>query len=134
MAEQSLQDKLTLEGIKQFYIDVGMEDKKYDVLKVDFITEKLRGDDILVSAIHDEMEQAQRETAMKEFRSGSSRLMISTDLLARGIDIQQVSVVISYESTTSLPTMRTISTVSAVAVDSVVKVDLDQGDAKRYWR
>jgi translation initiation factor 4A len=48
------------------------------------------------------MEQKQREVLMKEFRSGSSRVLITTDLLARGIDVQQVSLVINYD----LPTHR----------------------------
>merc|ERR550532_434674 len=39
----------------------------------------------------------EREIIMKEFRSGSSRVLISTDLLARGIDVQQVSLVINYD-------------------------------------
>src|SRR5215471_16989109 len=43
------------------------------------------------------MEQKQREVLMKEFRSGSSRVLITTDLLARGIDVQQVSLVINYD-------------------------------------
>src|SRR5580658_1352516 len=43
------------------------------------------------------MEQKQREVLMKEFRSGSSRVLIATDLLARGIDVQQVSLVINYD-------------------------------------
>jgi superfamily II DNA/RNA helicase len=49
-----------------------------------------------VSAMHGDMEQGQREVIMKEFRSGSSRVLIATDLLARGIDVQQVSLVIKY--------------------------------------
>lgn len=55
-----------------------------------------------VSAMHGDMEQKQREVLMKEFRSGSSRVLITTDLLARGIDVQQVSSVINYD----LPTNR----------------------------
>ena len=51
---------------------------------------------------HGDMEQKQREVLMKEFRSGSSRVLITTDLLARGIDVQQVSLVINYD----LPTNR----------------------------
>lgn len=43
------------------------------------------------------MEQKQRDILMKEFRSGSSRVLITTDLLARGIDVQQVSLVINYD-------------------------------------
>ena len=48
------------------------------------------------------MEQKQREVLMKEFRTGSTRVLITTDLLARGIDVQQVSLVINYD----LPTNR----------------------------
>ncbi|KAJ2077339.1 translation initiation factor eIF4A [Coemansia sp. RSA 988] len=109
--------ELTLEGIKQFYIDVGREDFKFDTLadiyetititqavifcntrrKVDFLTDKLRERSFTVSAMHGEMDQNQRNTIMKEFRSGSSRILITTDLLARGIDVQQVSLVINYD-------------------------------------
>ncbi|KAJ2719762.1 translation initiation factor eIF4A [Coemansia sp. Benny D115] len=115
-------DELTLEGIKQFYISVEREDYKFDTLadlyetfsitqavifcntrrKVDFLTDKLRERNFTVSAMHGDMEQGQRDTIMKEFRSGSSRILITTDLLARGIDVQQVSLVINYD----LPTNR----------------------------
>jgi translation initiation factor 4A len=47
--------------------------------------------------MHGDMDQGQREVIMKEFRSGSSRVLIATDLLARGIDVQQVSLVINYD-------------------------------------
>jgi translation initiation factor 4A len=53
--------------------------------------------DFTVSSIHGELEQSERETIMREFRSGSSRVLISTDVLAKGIDIQQVSLVINYD-------------------------------------
>mgnify|MGYP002385977316 FL=1 len=43
------------------------------------------------------MEQKDRDIIMREFRSGSSRVLITTDLLARGIDVQQVSLVINYD-------------------------------------
>lgn len=110
-------DELTLEGIKQFYIAVEKEEWKLDTLsdlyetvtitqavifcntrrKVDWLTDKLTGRDFTVSAMHGDMEQAQRDVIMKEFRSGSSRVLIATDLLARGIDVQQVSLVINYD-------------------------------------
>ena len=51
---------------------------------------------------HGDMDQSQRDVIMREFRSGSSRVLITTDLLARGIDVQQVSLVINYD----LPTNR----------------------------
>jgi translation initiation factor 4A len=109
--------ELTLEGIKQFYIAVEKEDWKLDTLsdlyetvtitqavifcntrrKVDWLTDKLTSRDFTVSAMHGDMDQAQRDVIMKEFRSGSSRVLIATDLLARGIDVQQVSLVINYD-------------------------------------
>ena len=52
--------------------------------------------------MHGEMGQGERDVIMREFRSGSSRVLITTDLLARGIDVQQVSLVINYD----LPTNR----------------------------
>ena len=110
-------DELTLEGIKQFYIAVEKEDWKLDTLadlyetvtitqavifcntrrKVDWLTDKLTQKDFTVSAMHGDMDQSQRDIIMKEFRSGSSRVLITTDLLARGIDVQQVSLVINYD-------------------------------------
>ncbi|KAF9438637.1 translation initiation factor eIF4A [Entomortierella beljakovae] len=114
-------DELTLEGIKQFYVAVEKEEWKLDTLcdlyetvtitqavifcntrrKVDWLTEKLTAREFTVSAMHGDMEQAQREVIMKEFRSGSSRVLIATDLLARGIDVQQVSLVINYDLPTN---------------------------------
>jgi translation initiation factor 4A len=47
--------------------------------------------------MHGEMSQLERDKIMQEFRSGSTRILITTDLLARGIDIQQVSLVINYD-------------------------------------
>ncbi len=115
-------EELTLDGIKQFYIDVGREEYKFDTLcdlydtlsitqaiiycntrrKVDWLVEKLQERDFTVSATHGEMDMKDRELILKEFRSGASRVLITTDLLARGIDVQQVSLVINYD----LPTNR----------------------------
>jgi len=110
-------DELTLEGIKQFYIAVDKEEWKLDTLcdlyetltitqaiiycnarrKVDWLTQSLHSRDFTVSALHGDMDQKERELIMREFRSGSSRVLITTDLLARGIDVQQVSLVINYD-------------------------------------
>lgn len=115
-------EELTLEGIKQFYVNVSREDWKLDTLcdlyetltitqavifcntrrKVDWLTEKMHQKDFTVSAMHGDMEQKERDVIMREFRSGSSRVLITTDLLARGIDVQQVSLVINFD----LPTNR----------------------------
>ena len=110
-------EELTLEGIKQFYIMVGREEWKLETLcdiyqtltitqavifcntrrKVDWLTQQMHGKDFTVSAMHGDMDQKEREVIMREFRSGSSRVLITTDLLARGIDVQQVSLVINYD-------------------------------------
>jgi translation initiation factor 4A len=65
--------------------------------KVEWLTEKMRSRQFTVSAMHGDMEQKERDVIMKEFRSGSSRVLITTDLLARGIDVQQVSLVINFD-------------------------------------
>jgi translation initiation factor 4A len=115
-------DELTLEGIKQFYVAVEREEWKLDTLcdlyetltitqavifantrrKVDWLTEKMQQRDFTVSSMHGDMDQKERDVIMREFRTGSSRVLITTDLLARGIDVQQVSLVINYD----LPTNR----------------------------
>jgi translation initiation factor 4A len=110
-------DELTLEGIKQFYVAVEREEWKFDTLcdlyetltitqaiiycnkrrKVDELSDKMGQRDFTVSSMHGDMTGQERELIMKEFRSGSSRVLITTDLLARGIDVQQVSLVINYD-------------------------------------
>merc|ERR1712066_912974 len=65
--------------------------------KVDWLTEKMHQRDFTVSAMHGDMDQKERDVIMREFRSGSSRVLITTDLPARGIDVQQVSLVINYD-------------------------------------
>lgn len=57
----------------------------------------MRSRDHTVSATHGDMDQNTRDVIMREFRSGSSRVLITTDLLARGIDVQQVSLVINFD-------------------------------------
>merc|ERR1712149_149905 len=65
--------------------------------KVDFLAAEMSKRDFTISTMHAELDQKERDLIMREFRSGSSRVLISTDLLARGIDVQQVSLVINYD-------------------------------------
>jgi len=51
------------------------------------LEQTMNSNDFAVSAMHGEMEQIKRDTIMKEFRTGSTRVLITTDLLARGIDV-----------------------------------------------
>jgi ATP-dependent RNA helicase len=110
-------DELTLEGIKQFFVAVEREEWKFDTLcdlydtltitqavifcntkrKVDWLAAKMRDANFTVSAMHGDMPQAERDTIMEEFRSGGSRVLIATDVWGRGLDVQQVSLVINYD-------------------------------------
>lgn len=58
--------------------------------QVDWLTEKMREANFTVSSMHGDMPQKERDAIMKEFRSGQSRVLITTDIWARGIDVQQV--------------------------------------------
>ena len=64
---------------------------------VEVLTKKLQEQNFKVSLIHGSMDITEREDAMKKFRSLNTRVLISTDLLGRGIDVQQVSIVINYD-------------------------------------
>ena len=64
---------------------------------VDELTFKLRQKDFTVASIHSEMSQDERNDVVQRFRSGESRILLSTDLLSRGIDVQQVSIVINFD-------------------------------------
>jgi ATP-dependent RNA helicase len=110
-------DELTLEGIKQFFVAVEREEWKFDTLcdlydtltitqavifcntkrKVDWLAAKMRENNFTVSAMHGEMPQKERDAIMEEFRSGGSRVLIATDVWGRGLDVQQVSLVINYD-------------------------------------
>jgi translation initiation factor 4A len=110
-------EELTLEGITQFYINIRVNDWKYDVLKDLYDTiniaqciiyinsknklmeiyDKLMNDNFPVSHIHGELTSEERKNVMRDFRSGHTRILLSTDLLSRGIDVQQLSLVINFD-------------------------------------
>ena len=110
-------EQLTLEGIQQFYINVKHNNWKYDVLtdiyntiniaqciiyinsknKLNQIYQSLTSDSFPVGMIHGNLMTNERETIMNQFRQGEIRILLSTDLLSRGIDIQQLSLVINYD-------------------------------------
>ena len=110
-------DELTLEGIKQFFVAVEKEQWKFDTLcdlydtltitqavifcntkqKVDWLASKMRAAKFAVAAMHGDMPQKERDSIMNDFRSGKSRVLITTDIWGRGLDVQQVSLVICYD-------------------------------------
>ncbi|MFO0001640.1 MAG: helicase-related protein, partial [bacterium] len=61
------------------------------------LAQQLTARDFVVSVMHGELDQTSRDVVMRQFRSGSARVLITTDLLARGIDVQQVGLVINFE-------------------------------------
>ncbi|KAG8715097.1 RNA helicase [Ceratobasidium sp. 423] len=110
-------DELISEGTRQFFVAVEKEDWKFDTLcdlydtltitqavifcntrrKVEWLTEKMRAANFTVASMHEVMIQIERDAIMAESRQGSSRVLITTDILARGIDVQQTSHVINYD-------------------------------------
>ena len=115
-------EDVTLDGICQYYVGLEKEDWKFDCLcdlyqqlninqaliycnkrqRAEWMAEKLSAQGFPLSFIHGEMDVEERKKRMKDFRDGTVRVLISTDMLARGIDVQQVSLVINYE----LPSQR----------------------------
>ena len=110
-------EQLTLEGISQFYINVKHNNWKYDVLtdiyntiniaqciiyinsknKLNSVYQTLVEDNFPVGMIHGNLMTNEREKIMNQFRSGEIRILLSTDLLSRGIDVQQLSLVINFD-------------------------------------
>jgi len=110
-------EMLTLEGIKQFKLNVNDDHQKYETLKdifnsisvsqciiycnsikrVQDLTDAMRQDQFPVICIHSSMDVATRKANFNSFKNGESRVLISSDITARGIDIQQVSVVINFD-------------------------------------
>ncbi|CTQ41339.1 EIF4A3, FAL1, ATP-dependent RNA helicase [Babesia microti strain RI] len=110
-------DELTLEGIKQFFVSIEKEQWKYDTLcdlyesliitqavvfcntkaKVDWLAKRMEDNNFTVSKMHGDMTQKERDEIMIQFRKGETRVLISTDLWGRGLDVQQVSLVVNYD-------------------------------------
>jgi translation initiation factor 4A len=110
-------EELTLDGIKQFFIAIEKEEWKIETLmdlyqtitvtqaiiycntrkKVEYLNDCMTSRGFLVSQIHGDMDQKERSGVMSNFRNGKTRVLIATDIIARGIDVQQVSLVINYD-------------------------------------
>lgn len=111
------QEMLTLEGIAQYYIGVEDDGQKYMTLKDIFaiislsqciiycnsvkrvtdLYEAMLEDNFPVCTIHSGMEREERTKSYQDFKEGKYRVMISSNVTARGIDIQQVSTVINFD-------------------------------------
>jgi translation initiation factor 4A len=110
-------EQLTLEGISQYYVAVDDDIQKYDTLKhiykyvsvsqciiycnsikrVSDLYDAMKEDEFPVCCLHSNMDRNDRDESFKEFKNGKSRVLISSNVTARGIDIQQVSIVINFD-------------------------------------
>ena len=110
-------DSVRLDGIQQFYINLDREDHKFECIcdlyknlnisqavifcnkrqKAEVLAEKMSAQGYPVTCLHGELEKPERTRRMKDFVSGNTRVMVATDIIARGIDVQQISLVINYE-------------------------------------
>lgn len=110
-------EQITLEGIKQYYVELEEPYQKvlviqdlYNLLNLNMVIiycnekkrvnklyDELTKNNHVVSIIHSDLSLEERERAMAEFRKCKSKVLISTDLIGRGIDVQQTSVIINYD-------------------------------------
>jgi translation initiation factor 4A len=145
-------EELTLDCIQQYYIAIGNDQQKYETLKdlfsmlevkqsiiyvntisrVNELYEAMSKEDYPVCYIHSSMDKSQREEALKQFRLGQYRVLISSGITARGIDIQQVSIVINFDITRDINTyLHAIGRSGrygrkGLAINFVTKFDIDQ--------
>lgn len=112
-------ERLNLECITQYYIALRHDGDKYDTLKdlfsvisvnqtiiycnsihrVTDLYKAMTDEGFSVGYIHSSMDKVERDKAFQSFRTGGFRVLISSDITARGIDVQQVSTVINFDIT-----------------------------------
>ncbi|KAI5122912.1 hypothetical protein M0805_007590 [Coniferiporia weirii] len=110
-------EELSVEGIKQFYMDCKDEDSKYDILvqiynlltvgqsiiftkhrsSADRIAKRMTEEGHKVASLHGAKDGAERDQIIDRFREGHEKVLITTNVIARGIDILQVNVVVNYD-------------------------------------
>ncbi|KAK2625887.1 hypothetical protein QTJ16_005199 [Diplocarpon rosae] len=110
-------DELTVGGIKQMYMDCPSDEGKYDILAMLYglmtigssiifvkrretatkIADRLTSDGHKVVAIHGAFDGTDRDNILQQFRTGGAKVLITTNVLARGIDVSSVSMVINYD-------------------------------------
>ena len=110
------QEEQSLQGIKQYYVVIEEQDKYpalrelYEMMninqsiiycnsrrKVDILTNNMIEDNFPAKCITGDMSQEERNEILQEFKTGGLRVLITTDLLSRGIDVQQISLVMNFD-------------------------------------
>lgn len=115
-------EKLTVDGIKQLLVECATEEKKFSVLSdiyatmtigqsIVFVTTRATAAELarrmtaaghMVSVLHGDLNTAERDRVIDEFRAAKSRVLITTNVLSRGIDIRGVTLVVNFD----IPTKR----------------------------
>jgi translation initiation factor 4A len=109
-------ERQTLEGIKQFYVALDDSAKLNALLdlyesvsiaqsvvfcntrrRVEWVAARLSAEHHTVASLHGSMDAAERNAVMRAFKRGASRVLVTTDLVARGIDVQHVNYVINFD-------------------------------------
>ncbi|PVV04424.1 hypothetical protein BB560_001079 [Smittium megazygosporum] len=110
-------EELTVEGIKQFYMNCKSDEHKIEVLialyslltvgqsiifthrrdVADKIAAKMTADGHKVVSLHGKFESQDRDRIMDDFKKGVTKVLITTNVIARGIDIQQVNMVVNFD-------------------------------------
>ena len=110
-------EDVAVKAIKQYYLDTEIEDYKFDILldlyklistsqtiifcntirKIKWIAENLQKKNFPITIMHGKMTYSERAQTVNDFRTGKTRLLLTTDLLSRGIDIPNVNLVINYD-------------------------------------
>ena len=117
-------EQLSLQGIAQHYVSLRSDDEKFDALKdicsrmsisqcviycnsvnrVRQLHEAMLKDGFGVTCIHSGLTKSERDQAFNDFKTGNSKFLISSDITARGMDVQQVGLVINFDLTRDVHT------------------------------
>ncbi|KAG6851137.1 hypothetical protein H0H93_001017 [Arthromyces matolae] len=110
-------EELSVDNIRQFYMDCKNEEHKYDVLvsiyslltigqsiifcqhrhTADRIAARMTAEGHKVASLHGAKDAAERDSVIDRFREGRDKVLITTNVIARGIDILQVNMVVNYD-------------------------------------
>ncbi|KAF7316613.1 hypothetical protein HMN09_00393800 [Mycena chlorophos] len=110
-------EELSISGIRQFYMDCKNEEDKYDVLvrlyalltigqsiifcqhkhTADRIAQRMTAEGHKVASLHGAKDPAERDAIIDNFRDGREKVLITTNVISRGIDILQVNMVVNYD-------------------------------------
>ncbi|KZT01370.1 DEAD-domain-containing protein [Laetiporus sulphureus 93-53] len=111
------ENELSVDNIRQFYMDCRNEEHKYDVLvslyslltigqsiifcqrrnTADRIAQRMTAEGHKVASLHGAKDAAERDAIIDRFREGKEKVLITTNVIARGIDIMQVNMVVNYD-------------------------------------